>query len=850
MLTGILLLFLSFFLYLHTVKATASQVVEVGASLGLDHGAAIAEEPFWLEMIKHQGSSPYNPNMTYQVFRNVKDFGATGDGITDDTEAINLAISSGDRCGGGAKACNSSTYVEGLSGPSQSLNDMSGPGLHQRWFTFPRVSSPIIAYYYTQLIGDAKSPPTLLASANFEGMAVIDADPYIPGGNGAQWYGNTNNLSLSFRTWPTTDITHSFRSVRNFIIDVRRVPSERSQGTGLHWQVAQATSLINIVFEMSTAPGTAHQGIWMENGSGGFMGDLIFNGGKYGMWVGNQQFTVRNVTINNADTAVLHHWNWGGLLLPHYIAKSNLSVEGWTFQGITINKCRIGFDLIQGVSAVAIVDAIVRDTPVFIRSAAASNTTLAGSLVLNNIHFKNVSTVVSDANDVSILPGGSRGVINTWGQGNIYSGTSSMGDFIQGNIPAAHKPSILLDSAGRIFGKKHPQYEDYSIRQFVSAKDHGARGDGSTDDTHAIQTLLYKFGGRKIVFFDAGTYIVTSTITIPAGTRMVGEAWSVIAGKGKAFSDQENPRAVVRVGEKHSCGVVEITDMIFSTVGPAPGAIVVEWNVREPDGRQGATGMWDTHIRLGGASGTELELANCPPGASETEPCMAAFLALHLTHGSSAYLEGSWVWLADHDLDGDGTSQISIYSGRGILSESEGPVWMVGTAEHHVLYQYRLVHAKNHYMGLIQTESVTNSSSRCPYWQPSPPAPHPFSIDCAYKDPNFSAIDTSAWALSIESSKDIIIFGAGLYSFFQNYSQACLNTRDCQPQIVDIDSDSIVHIYSLSTVASTFQVSVDGAGIVNQSDNINGFASTVTVWSPFKYHHHDSQIHVEIEADI
>ena len=36
-----------------------------------------------------------------------------------------------------------------------------------------KVSSPIIAYYYTQLIGDARKPPTLLAAANFVGMAVI-----------------------------------------------------------------------------------------------------------------------------------------------------------------------------------------------------------------------------------------------------------------------------------------------------------------------------------------------------------------------------------------------------------------------------------------------------------------------------------------------------------------------------------------------------------------------------------------------------------------------------------------------------------------------------------------------------
>jgi hypothetical protein len=35
------------------------------------------------------------------------------------------------------------------------------------------VSQPIVAWYYTQLIGDARQPPTLLAAANFNGIAVI-----------------------------------------------------------------------------------------------------------------------------------------------------------------------------------------------------------------------------------------------------------------------------------------------------------------------------------------------------------------------------------------------------------------------------------------------------------------------------------------------------------------------------------------------------------------------------------------------------------------------------------------------------------------------------------------------------
>jgi glucan 1,3-beta-glucosidase len=55
-----------------------------------------------------------------------------------------------------------------------------------------------------------------------------------------------------------------------------------------------------------------------------------------------------------------------------------------------------------------------------------------------------------------------------------------------------------------------------------------------------------------------------------------------------------------------SSGPVEITDMIFSTIGPAAGAIVVEWNVHEST--QGSAAMWDSHIRLGGSSSSISEI--------------------------------------------------------------------------------------------------------------------------------------------------------------------------------------------------------------------------------------------------
>ncbi|KAI0709449.1 exo-beta-1,3-glucanase [Earliella scabrosa] len=772
---------LDIFSFIAAAACIARPVIGATAACsGPLQGTAAPGDPYWLQSVKHQGIAAFNPNpSSYQVFRNVKDFGAVGDGVADDTAAINAAIASGTRCGGGP-GCDSSTNTPAL-------------------VYFPKgtykVSSPIIAWYYSQLVGDARTPPVLLAAPNFQGMAVIDADPYVPGGNGAQWYTNQNNF---------------FRSVRNFVIDLRQMPASAS-ATGIHWQVSQATSLTNIVFQMSTAPGNAHQGIWMENGSGGYMGDMIFNGGKFGMWVGNQQFTVRNVTMNNCDTAVYSIWNWG-----------------WTFQGITINNCNVGFDLLTGgttqetqsVGSIAVIDAWVSNTPTFIRSSQPSVDRLRGALILNNIHLTNVPTAVSVLNGATVLAGGTM-TIASWGQGHVYTGTNSSPRFTQGSIPAGNKASSLLDSAGRIFGRTRPQYENFALSQIVSVRDQGAKGDGRTDDTAALQAIIDEFSGCKIIFVDHGTYLITDTLTIPPGTQIVGEVWSVIMGAGSRFRDQNNPHVMVRVGEDGDVGNVEITDIMFATQGPTAGAIVMEWNIHS--NVQGGAGMWDAHIRLGGAAGTNLLRDGCLKGTIN-DGCFAAYMALHLTPKSTAYLEGTWVWLADHDLDSGGSTQISIFSGRGILSESAGPVWMVGTgSEHHVLYQYNLYNAKNHYMGLIQTES--------PYFQPVPAPPAPFSNNAALHDPSFPSGLRSAWAVTITQSSNIFIFGAGLYSFFDNYGQDCLTTTSCQQQIFNIDNDSTVSVYGLSTVGTTWQLSVNGQGIIPASANANGFAQTTTSWS-------------------
>lgn len=72
------------------------------------------------------------------------------------------AISSGNRCGLG---CVESTIVPGLI--------YFPPGNYL-------VKKPIVIFWYTQMVGDAKNPPSIIAAPDFAGgPAILDADPYI-----------------------------------------------------------------------------------------------------------------------------------------------------------------------------------------------------------------------------------------------------------------------------------------------------------------------------------------------------------------------------------------------------------------------------------------------------------------------------------------------------------------------------------------------------------------------------------------------------------------------------------------------------------------------------------------------
>jgi hypothetical protein len=187
-------------------------------------------------------------------------------------------------------------------------------------------------------------------------------------------------------------------------------------------------------------------------------------------------------------------------------------------------------------------------------------------------------------------------------------------------------------------------------------------GDGSSDDTGTLNTI-FSTQGTNIIYFPAGVYVVTDTVFIPAGTRVVGEAWSQIMASGSKFQDINTPYVMVRVGGSGDAGDVEVSDMLFTTKGATAGAVLLEWNIGESS--QGSAGMWDAHFRIGGAAGTGLQASDCPTLAGVNDDCIAGAMLMHVTSSSSGSFENVWAWISDHDIDDPINTQVSVYVARG-----------------------------------------------------------------------------------------------------------------------------------------------------------------------------------------
>lgn len=226
-------------------------------------------------------------------------------------------------------------------------------------------------------------------------------------------------------------------------------------------------------------------------------------------------------------------------------------------------------------------------------SLLADNST---AFLVQNCLFEQVDTaIVDNVKGNTLMAGGSVVQVDSWGFGRVAVSSTDV-SFVNGqNIPRMNRSSSLTTSDAfsqpNFFQRHRPAYTDIGMSQVIDVKEWGAAGDGVHDDTAVLNSILDRAANMSsIVFIPFGVYIITDTLQVPVGSRIVGQVWSQIMATGPKFQDDKNPRVAVKVGHPGDVGIIEIQSMMFTVSGPTAGAILMEWNVHEST--QGSAGMW------------------------------------------------------------------------------------------------------------------------------------------------------------------------------------------------------------------------------------------------------------------
>ena len=228
---------------------------------------------------------------------------------------------------------------------------------------------------------------------------------------------------------------------------------------------------------------------------------------------------MRNLVFNNCVTAISQIWNWG-----------------FVYQGISINNCHTGINILGGgngvqtVGSITLVDSSITNTPIGIITPynPSSSPPMAASLIIENLALSNVPVTVQLLAGSTVLAGSTGSMtIAAWGQGSDYNPTGPKR--LEGSFSRNSRPGSLL-SGGKYYTRSKPQYGTFAASSVASVRNAGATGNGVTDDTNALQNIIDSAtAAGQVVFFDAGTYLVTRTLLIPAGAKLVGESYSVIS---------------------------------------------------------------------------------------------------------------------------------------------------------------------------------------------------------------------------------------------------------------------------------------------------------------------------------
>lgn len=306
-----------------------------------------APTTYWYEQVKHNGV--VGGSTTYSVFRNVKDYGAKGDGITDDTAAIQSTINTGTSTSS-PRSSNGSSY-----GAQAVVYFPAGTYL---------VKNGLYNYVNTVLMGDLTNRPTIKAGPNFSGDVLLTGQDTI-----------------------ATGLIGFYYEIKNLILDTTSVPLNKSI-TLLTWSVSQACQVSNVMFNMPIEA-TGHTGIATTGqNSPLLLNDLQFSGGGIGLSIIATQYQFKTMYFKSKPVFVgekTSELGANGWLIDVITGLKIVQLLQGTGQGLRFEGCTTGIDLSGNPSGnFNLIDSTASNTTTVVSAGGLANS--GGTfLVLENV---------------------------------------------------------------------------------------------------------------------------------------------------------------------------------------------------------------------------------------------------------------------------------------------------------------------------------------------------------------------------------------------------------------------------------------------------------------------------------
>ena len=329
-------------------------------------------------------------------------------------------------------------------------------------------------------------------------------------------------------------------------------------------------------------------------------------------------------------------------------------------------------------------------------SCAAINSHMTGNMVqqtnLKNIACKNVTAFICKADiEEMYVPEGECYLVEDYGCGYMQTqGEYASYDEVKKVSPLAELPVLKSDIPAL------PPME-----KWVSVAKYGAKGDGETDDTKALQEAFDK---EKIVYLPQGIYKISDTLYLRKDTYVYGMSpvttQIVIADDEPAFAGFGTPKPLLETAEG---GFLYFNGIGIDTAGKNPRAAGFKWMADETSYMNDVKFMGGHGLMFRDGRNPFACLYNATRTADYDPDRLWDFQysSLWITNGGGGVFKDVW--------------SASPYAEAGIAitnTETPGKMYAI-SLEHHVRCEMKLNKVKNWTFYAMQTEEEKAEGMEC-----------------------------------------------------------------------------------------------------------------------------------------